>query len=263
MTAARLEARDVAVDLGGRRVLEGFSLDAGGGELIGLIGPNGAGKSTALRAMARLIPRRAGAVTIDGRPLERLAARDLARRLAYLPQGHAVNWPMAVERVVGLGRLPWRGPFGGPSEADRAAVARAMLRADVAAFAARPATELSGGERARVALARALAVEAPILLADEPTASLDPYHQLQVMDLLREAARAGDLVIVVLHDLTLASRFCDRLVLLAAGRPLAEGAPGEVLTEARLAAAYGVEGYRGEHAAERFVLPWRRLVRAG
>ncbi|MEM6742687.1 MAG: ABC transporter ATP-binding protein [Pseudomonadota bacterium] len=259
----RLRARGVTVDLGGRAALDGFDLDAGAGEVVGLIGANGAGKSTALKAMARLLRRRAGEVRLDDRPIERFGARELARRLAYLPQGHQVNWPMSVERLVGLGRLPWRGPFAGPSAADAIAVADAMERADVSRFAGRAATELSGGERARAALARALAVEAEILFADEPVASLDPYHQLQVMELLRGAAGDGTLVIVVLHDLTLASRFCDRLVLLAEGRLVAEGAPSEVLAPERLAQAYGVEGFVGEHDAERFVLPWRRLARSG
>ena len=261
MTALR--ARSVTVELGGRVALDGLDLAAEGGSLVGLIGPNGAGKSTALRALAGLLPRRAGRVEIDGAPIETLAPRALARRLAYLPQGRELGWPMAVERVVGLGRLPHLGPFAGPGPEDAAAVARALDRADVAHLARRPAGALSGGERARALLARALAVEAPILLADEPTAALDPFHQLQVMEVLRGAARAGDLVVVVLHDLALAARFCDRLVLLAGGRTLADGPPAEVLDGPRLAEAYGVEALRGEHEAELYVLPWRRLARAG
>lgn len=257
----RLAAQDVSVDLGGAPVVRGVSFALSGGELVGLIGPNGAGKSTLLRAVARLGPMRAGRVLIDGEQVERLSARALARRLAYLPQGHVVNWPIAVERLVGLGRLPWRRPFAGPTAADAAAVARAMARTDVAAFRDRAAQTLSGGERARAMLARALAVEAPILLADEPAASLDPYHQLQVMELLRDAAHGGDLVVCVLHDLALAARFCDRLILLAGGRVVAEGPPRDVLADAHLGAAYAVEALRGEHDKQLYVLPWRR--RAG
>jgi iron complex transport system ATP-binding protein len=159
--------------------------------------------------------------------------------------------------VVGLGRLPHRRPFGGPTEADRAAIAAALARCDVADFSDRTMGTLSGGERRRVLLARALAVEAPYLLADEPLAALDPLHQIEVMELLRQTARRGAGVVVVLHDLTLATRFCDRLALLDHGRLVAEGAPEAVLDDARLAGVFGVEALRGSHAGEPFLLPWR------
>ncbi|MFP4125205.1 MAG: ABC transporter ATP-binding protein [Alphaproteobacteria bacterium] len=256
MTVLAVEDLDVAI--GGVSIVEEVSFGATGGELVGLIGPNGAGKSTVIRAITHLVRPSRGRVTLDGVDIRRLAGRELARRLAYLPPGHIVNWPMLVEHLVGLGRLPHRRPLTGPSVRDNEAVSEALRRADVAHLKHRVALTLSSGERARAMLARALAVEAAVLLADEPVTSLDPYHQLQVMELLRDIARSGHLVLCVLHDLPLAARFCDRLILMNAGRVVAEGPPGEVLAPGNLATAYGVVALHGEHEAEPFVLPWRR-----
>ncbi|SFI13919.1 ABC transporter ATP-binding protein [Albimonas pacifica] len=262
MTAGRigcLSVEGISVARGARRVVEDVSFEARGGEVLGLVGPNGAGKSSLLRAIACLVPRAAGRARVDGEDLAALSPRERARRLAFLPQGHEVNWPISVERLAGLGRLPHRGPLAAPSPADREATERAMRRAGVKGFRDRPASGLSGGERARALLARALAVEAPMLLADEPVASLDPYHQLRVMELMRETAAAGDLVIVVLHDLALAARFCDRLAVMGAGRLLAFGPPEAALSPDRLAEAYRIGALHGERDGERFVLPWRRI----
>jgi iron complex transport system ATP-binding protein len=164
---------------------------------------------------------------------------------------------MRVETLVALGRLPHRRPFQGHDAADRHAIERAMTAADVAYLRTRTMGQISGGERLRVLLARALAVDARVLLADEPIAALDPLHQLQVMELLRMIASEGRGVIVVLHDLALATRFCDRLILLARGGILVEGAPAHVLTDAHVAEAYGVEVVRGERDGVPFLLPWK------
>jgi len=164
---------------------------------------------------------------------------------------------MRVDTLVALGRLPHRRPFHGLSVADRDAVERALVAADVAALRSRTMGQVSGGERMRVLLARALAAEANLLLADEPIAALDPLHQLQAMALLRKAALQGHGVVVVLHDLSLAARFCDRLVLLAHGGILVEGPPAQVLTDAQIARAYGVEVVRGEYDGIPFVVPWK------
>ncbi|MFC7335402.1 ABC transporter ATP-binding protein [Rhodocista pekingensis] len=255
-----LHVEGAGVRLGGRPILEAIGLSAGAGEVVGLIGPNGAGKSTLVRAIAGLLPLESGQVRIAGRPLSAYSRRELANTVAYLPQGHTVHWPLDAYHVVALGRLPHLGPLGRPTPEDEAAIARAMETADAAAFAPRTITSLSGGERARVMLARALAVEAPILLADEPVAALDPYHQLQVMELLRGIAATGRLVVAVLHDLPLAARFCDRLVLLGGGRVVADGEPEAVLARPNLEAAYRVQGLYGSEGEERYVLPWRRLA---
>lgn len=235
-----IRAETLGVALGGRSVLRGLNAEFGPGALVGVIGPNGAGKSTLARTLLALVRPAEGRVLVDGEDAAEMRRPDLARRIAYLPQGQALHWPLTVERLVGLGRLPHLGPLSRLAAADKAAVEQAMIRADVADLRHRVATELSGGERARVLLARALAVEAPALIADEPLASLDPGHQIEVMELLAAEARGGALVIVILHDLTMAARYCDRLLLLDRGRVVAEGAVDAVLDEQRLADIYGV-----------------------
>lgn len=230
---------DVGVRLGRRAVLQGIGTVLEPGRLVGIVGPNGAGKSTLLRAMLGLLPF-TGTIRIDGAPLGSIARGVLARKLAYLPQGQTLHWPLTVERLVALGRLPHLAPMSGLSPGDTAAIETAMERADVADLRTRIATELSGGERARVLLARTLAVGAPALLADEPLAALDPGHQLDVMELLRAEARAGALVVTVLHDLTMAARYCDRLLLIDGGVVVADDTPPAVLTPARLREVYGI-----------------------
>lgn len=253
-----LETHDLTLSLGGRQVLDCAGLRAVGGEVLGLLGPNGAGKTTLLKVLAGVLgPAR---VVIDGTDAATLTAPQRARRIAYLPQGSDTHWPMAVRDVVALGRLPhrigWVSDRRIGAERDRAAIDRALAEADVETLADRPMTALSGGERARVLLARALAVEAPVLLADEPVAHLDPGHQLQVLSLLRRRADAGDAVVVVLHDLTLAARHCDRVVVLDHGRVVATGKPQQVLDDALLAETYGIGVVRGEHLGARYLLPW-------
>ena len=253
----QIEAQDIAIRFGPTTVLEGVNLVMRPGEMVGLVGPNGSGKTTLLKVLANLRAPEGGSVRYAGRPAAEIGARELARRIAYLAQGGAVHWPMRVEALVALGRLPHRRAFQGLDAADRSAIERAMLAADVVALRARTMGQVSGGERMRILLARALAVDAHILLADEPIAALDPLHQLQVMDLLRSTAGQGRGVIVVLHDLALAARFCDRLILLAQGRILVEGPPAQVLTDLHIARAYGVEVVRGEHEGIPFLLPWK------
>jgi iron complex transport system ATP-binding protein len=234
-----LAIRDLGVTLGGHRILSGIALDIRAGELVGLIGPNGAGKSTLLKAVAGLLPH-TGTIALFGR--SDLDRQERARRLAYLPQNGQVHWPLAAREVVALGRLPHRPPFVGPSAADHAAVERALAEAHASDFAARTIDTLSGGERGRVLLARALAGTPELLLADEPTAALDPRHQLHIMARLGACAAGGVAVIAVLHDLALAARSCPRLVLLDRGRVVADGSPDSVLTPDRLARVYGIAG---------------------
>jgi iron complex transport system ATP-binding protein len=243
----------VSVKLGGRRVVESVSADLAGG-VIGLIGPNGAGKSTLVRAVAGLIPSE-GAILVDGTAVTALPLRERARRIAYLPQGQSVHWPLTVERLVALGRLPHLAPFARPGDGDAEAIEQALTRTELLDLRNRPIDELSGGERARALLARALAVGAPLLLADEPLAALDPAHQIEVMALLHAEAARGATVIAVLHDLTIAARWCDRLLLIDRGRLVADGAPRDVLTAARIRSVYNVTAFIGETDGEALIVP--------
>ena len=235
-----ISLENVSVRLSQRGVVRSVSAAMKAGELIGVIGPNGAGKSTLVRAMLGLVPLSGGRILLDDAPLASLPTRQIARRIAYLPQGQTLHWPLGVERLVALGRLPHLAPMSRIGEADRGIITDAMARADVLPLRDRIATHLSGGERARVMLARALAVGAAGLIADEPLASLDPGHQIDVMELLAREAREGALVIAVLHDLTMAARYCDRLLLIEEGALVADGTPAQVLTAGRLRSVYGI-----------------------
>lgn len=256
-----IAADKVGVTLGARTVVQGVSARLEGGCLVGVLGPNGAGKSTLVRALLGLV-RHTGRVTLNDTPIDSVPRATVARRIAYLPQGQTLHWPLSVERLVALGRLPHLAPFSRIAAADHAAIERAMARAGVAHLATRTATDLSGGERARVLLARALAVEAPALVADEPLASLDPAHQIEGMELLRAQADAGGLVIAVLHDLTLAARFCDRVLVMQQGSLVADGTPA-VLTPDLLANVYGITAFFGEagfgEGGGRLLVPLERI----
>jgi iron complex transport system ATP-binding protein len=247
------------VTLAGRAVLHDVSLSLSSGHLVALVGPNGAGKTTLLRALAGLVPS-SGAILVGGEALSSLSLRERARRFAYLPQGHIVHWPLPARDIVALGRYPHGASDPARlTQRDAEAVARAMQAADVGEFAERRATELSGGERSRVALARVLAVEAPVILADEPTSSLDPRHQLDVMKTLRRAADAGVLVIVVTHDLALAARFADTVLVLSEGRLVSQGAASEALSEEIMAEVFRVSAYRGQYQREIVIVPWSEV----
>jgi iron complex transport system ATP-binding protein len=253
---ALLTAKGLGVRLAGRVVLNDVSLALSPGHLVALVGPNGAGKTTLLRALAGLIPSE-GEIEIGGERLSSLPLRERAKRFGYLPQGHVVHWPLPARDIVALGRYPHGATDPGRLSAkDAEAVLRAMQATDVMEFAERRVTELSGGERSRVALARVLAVEAPIVLADEPTASLDPRYQLDVMKNLRDVADAGVLVIVVTHDLGLAARFADTVLVMADGRLLAQAPPAEALSDRIMADVFRVEAYRAIYHDETVILPW-------
>lgn len=255
----KLEVRDITVRVGDKVLVSNASFSVASGELVGLIGPNGAGKSTLLKAVIGVRPRDAGEVMVDGQPMSSFSSRERAKRLAYLPQERRIEWRLPARDVVMLGRYPHHSGFGGPTEVDRNVVDGVLARADAAAIQGLPATVLSAGEKARVLLARALAVQAPILIADEPITALDPYHQLQVMEILREEAKAGRAILVVLHDLMLASRFMDRLVLMSEGAIIASGKPADVLSDERLRTVYRVDALRGERDGSPWLSPWSRI----
>jgi iron complex transport system ATP-binding protein len=233
VTADALRAEALAVRLGDRRVVDGVSLALRRGEWAAIVGPNGAGKSTLLSVLAGLRTPESGAVWLEGRALPAWPARERARQLAWMSQQGEADGDIAARDVVRLGRLPHHGLFGAFTPDDAAAVEAAMRETECEGFAARRLAELSGGERQRVLLARALAVQAPVLLFDEPTTHLDAPHQRALLRSLVARARAGAAVAVVLHDLTLALG-ADRLVVLAAGRVRADGPADDARVHAAL-----------------------------
>jgi len=253
--SAALSFEHVSAGYGGRKVLRNVSVSFAAGEVRGLVGPNGAGKTTLFRVALRLLTPHAGNVRLLDRDLPDWSAQALARALAYLPQEAEAYSPVQARRLVALGRLPHRAAFAALNEADEQAMDDALARCDAEAFASRGMDQLSAGERARVLLARALAVGASVLLADEPAAHLDPAHQLRLMELLRGEAARGTAVIVTLHDLSLASRFCDRIVVMNEGQVAAEGTPGDALTDDVLRSVFAISARRLETG----IVPWQRL----
>jgi iron complex transport system ATP-binding protein len=218
------------------------SLEIGAGERLALVGPNGAGKSTLLRVATGLLRPTVGDVRLRGDDVARLDRREIARRLAVVPQQASVPFATTVEEVVGLGRLPHEDPFRGPRAGDRAAVAAAIDRVGVGHLLGRDARELSLGERQLVLIALAVAQDAPVLLLDEPTVHLDLRHQVETMELLVDLnERDGTTIVAVLHDLRLAAHFFPRIALLDGGRLVADGAPGEVLVPDRIREVFGVD----------------------
>ncbi len=232
--------RDAAVALGGRRVLAHVSFEIGGGALVAVVGANGAGKTTLLRALAGLLPH-AGAVDLFGAPVRAWEPRARARHLAFVRQTPPAADAFTVRETVALGRAPHLAWTAALTAADHAAVSAALDALDLGALAGRTLASLSGGERQRVALAQALAQDTPVLLLDEPTAHLDVRHTLDLLGRARALADGGRTVVAAVHDLELAARFADWMLVLAGGTLAADGAPADVLTPGRLASAFGVE----------------------
>ena len=252
-----LDVQDLEVTLGNQPVIRGASVNLSQGELLGLLGPNGAGKSTLLRSILQLVPSK-GSVKFEGQAINEIPLQIRSRKLAYLAQQGPVNWPLSVERLVTLGRFPHLSSWQHLSSTDQSAVERILYETDLWHLKNRTVTTLSGGERTRALLGRALAVEAPLLLADEPIAALDPAHQLQIMHLLREYSRSGHGVIVVIHDLTLAARYCHRLALMHEGTMVAVGSAQDVLTPEHLASVYKIDARYGTEG-EFYVIPWQQV----
>lgn len=224
------------IRLDGKEILKGVDLGVRAGEVLSLVGPNGAGKSTLLGALSGDLEPASGEVELWDRPVSAWSAVDVARRRAVLPQSHVVSFPFSVREVVEMGRAPWAGT--GRSAEDERRIDDALALTETEAFAARPFTSLSGGEQARVMLARVIAQDTGLVLLDEPTAALDLRHQELVARLCRTLAGEGRAVVIVLHDLDLAAAYSDRCALLAEGRVAASGAPVEVFTAERLSEVY-------------------------
>ena len=235
-----LNMQNVSVELGERDVLKNVSADFHPGALTGVIGPNGAGKTTLLRALAGLLPVKAGRISLEGEPIESFDRKETARRVGYHGQKQEPTFPFRVDETVMMGRYPHLGRLSPETETDREAVDTALRDVDAAGLASRAINELSGGELQRVLIARTLAAQTPVLLLDEPFANLDVRHCLDILEILRAQAREGRTVVVSVHDLNLAHRYCDELLLLYEGEILAQGNTGSVLTPRLIEQAFHV-----------------------
>jgi iron complex transport system ATP-binding protein len=246
---------------GARRALNGVDLQLQQGELVCILGPNGSGKSTALKILGGVLAPTRGSVEVEGHPLGDLRPSDRAQRIATVPQMLLALPDLRVESFVLGGRYPYLGLFGRHRSGDRAAIRRALEEVDALEWIGRSLSELSGGEHQRVLIARALAQEAGILLFDEPTASLDPEHQVQVFDLIRRLVEGGRASLVATHELSLASRYADRILLFDGGEIRAQGTPSEVLRPEVLEPAFGgqlVFAPSGDASGRSLVVPWPR-----
>ena len=243
-----LEAHQLTVGYNGEPVLRDVNLTAARGQFIGLVGPNGSGKSSLVRSLSRVLPPISGHATLDAVDIYSMSAKELARRLAVVSQDYTIAFDFSVRDIVLMGRAPHLSRFGIEQPQDYSIAEEAMGLTHTLVLADRPVTSLSGGERQRCMIARALTQQPSILLLDEPTAHLDINHQIEILDLARRLTSERDLAtVVVLHDLNLASQYCDQLILVAQGKVMAEGRPQEVVTEARIRVAYGTDVHVRQH----------------
>jgi len=253
-----LSAKDLSWDIADSAILQDISLSLQQGELLGIIGPNGAGKSSLLQMLAGITQADKGELCLHDRPYTQFDRRSFAQALSYLEQDAQVNWPLLTEKVIELGRSPHLSAYGSLSEADRLAVQEAISVTGIQHLTGRNVSSLSQGEKMLVALTRVFATQADIILADEPVAALDPYHQLLIMELLHShSKKPGAAAIVVLHDLGLAARFCDRLLLMSAGRIVSAGAPENVLCAENLREFYRILCY--SDFSQALIQPLERL----
>ena len=257
--ALMLEAKNIHYQVADKQILSAVDIEVKAGEVLGLIGPNGAGKSSLLKCIASLLPLDQGQCFFRGTDVSALDAKERGKNIGYLAQNAIANWPLKANKLIALGRLPHQGMVRKLSDSDQLAIDKAVKSAEVEHLLDRVVTTLSGGELTRVMLARLLATEPELILADEPIASLDPYHQLHILQILKQHAENGGAAIIVLHDLNHAAHFCDRLLLLHEGKVVANDKPENVLTDEILAAAYQVECARFQEQGDFYIVPKQRL----
>lgn len=259
-----LRADSVSLDLAGQTILDRISCELRAGEFVGLIGPNGAGKSSLLKILAGLQQASSGSVLVcdqnQDQKLDQLSRKQRARWIGWLPQQEKPAWPLSVENLAALGRLPWQGFFA-QADSDQRAIDKAIDQTELQLLRQRNIQSLSGGELQRALLARLFVGEQKFLLLDEPIAALDPYHQLHLMQLLQEKSQQDIAVCAALHDLNLAAAFCDKLILLSHGRLIATGSPVEVLTNENLRHVYGIEAYVDCREDGVVIIPRKRFAK--
>lgn len=255
---ALIDVEKIAFSIDEKVILEDINLQLHQGEVLGLIGPNGAGKSSLLKILASLNDDYSGKVLIKGQPSQSYNRKDLAKIIGYQEQSAPVHWPLPVRRVIELGRLPHQGFSGKLSDVDLQLVEESINKAEVGDLLDRDVSNLSGGERMRVLLARLFAGQHEIILADEPVASLDPNHQIHVMELLAEHAKSGNAVIVVLHDINLAARFCDRVILLDQGQCVAQDSILSLYESGQLEKTYQMSFHKHDIDDGYIITPWHR-----
>ena len=238
---SELHAENITIVAGDALLVNNVSLQIRSGEMVALLGPNGAGKSSLMRALAGIALPKAGRVIFDERDVSSASVEWRARCMTYLPQQRVLAWPNRVRDIVSLGRFAHGAAMGRLNDSDARIVDKAMQDCEIDHLGNRSADTLSGGEQARMHIARALTAQSKLILADEPVAELDPRHKLSVINVLRQFVQAGGGGLIVLHDLELAARYADRLVFMKDGAIVAEGAPEDVLTVELLANVYGVE----------------------
>ncbi|MCP5382266.1 MAG: ABC transporter ATP-binding protein [Kordiimonadaceae bacterium] len=251
---SRLSIRNLDVSLEGQKILSDVSFDISSGRLVGLIGPNGAGKSILLKSILGVIDKNAGEITLDGRDISYWPLKHRARKISYAAQGAPVHWPLTVGHLVSLGRIPHLSPWQSTTHEDQILTLEAMKKTNVEHLSMRITTSLSGGERARVMLARAIVTEAEFLLADEPIESLDPYHQIQILNILKELTKNGHGVLLIIHDLNFAQKYCDELILLDKGKIVASGKPSDVLSDKNLQKTYKIKARRFDKDGDNFII---------
>ena len=242
-----IEVNDLTVRFGPITALSSVSMAVSDGQFIGLVGPNGSGKTTLIRAIAGVLQSETGSVTVAGRSVTGVSSRSVSRSVAVVPQDTSLTFDFPVRDIVSMGRTPYVSRLGRAEQSDRQAVNQALERTAIRELADRSISEVSGGERQRVFLARALAQDTPVLLLDEPTASLDINHQIRTLELVRDLADDGKTVVAAIHDLNLAAHYCDELVLLGDGRTVASGPPADVLTEDHLESVFGTRAVVTRH----------------
>ncbi len=253
-----LEVTALSVKFAHKTILHNIDFGMNAGEFIGLIGPNGSGKTTLIRSLSGMLPDNKKKVKFLGRSLADYNRKQLAKKMAYLPQGNESHWSITVENLVMLGRLPHQKQWQGSSDLDKKIVQKVLQDCGVSQFANTPVDTLSGGERARVFLSRALAVEPELLLVDEPISGLDPGYQLDVMQKFRQLSESGMGIICVIHNLTLATRYCHKLVMLSEKKIISTGKPEQVLSSENIARCYNIKVHKGEADGHAFVIPIER-----